>query len=103
MAIVPTIPAPLAFDWDEGNNAKNELKHNVRRHESEEMFLSNPLVVYDEEHSQKEERYAAYGETLMGRLLSIIFTLRNDKIRVISARDQDKQERRIYEQYRQTI
>lgn len=87
------------FDWDGGNAEKNWDLHKVSRSEAEEIFFNHPiLVVLDEEHSQREQRYAVLGKTNAGRRLSIIFTVRGTLIRVISARDMSRRERRFYEQ-----
>lgn len=88
------------FDWDEGNVDKNEIKHNVKWMESEQVFFNKPLLfIKDTIHSISEERYYAYGKTEGGRLLTIVFTIRDDKIRVISARDMSKKERQSYEKH----
>ena len=92
------LPVPLSFDWNKGNLDKNWLKHKVSLKEAEEIFFSRPLKIFeDEKHSQKEERLLAYGITNRRRQLMIVFTLRGEKIRIISARNQNKKERRIYE------
>ena len=85
------------FEWDEWNAQKNWLKHGVYFRESEQLFKNEPLnIFYDRQHSQDENRFAAFGRTDAGRLLTVIFTLRNNKIRIISARDRSRKER-IYE------
>ena len=56
------------------------------------------LVAADEKHSQQELRYAALGHTNEGRRLMIVFSVREMLVRVLSARDQSRQERRVYEQ-----
>ncbi len=87
------------FEWDEHNLYKNERKHNVHYTEVEELFFNRPLVVGDDhKHSQSEKRYYVLGRTDAGRKLFVVFTIRNNKIRVISARDMSRKERRIYEQ-----
>ncbi|PJC29162.1 hypothetical protein CO053_00820 [Candidatus Shapirobacteria bacterium CG_4_9_14_0_2_um_filter_40_11] len=92
------LPVPLSFDWNKGNLDKNWLKHKVSLKEAEEIFFNRPLKIFeDEKHSQKEERLLAYGITNRRRQLMIVFTLRGEKIRIISARNQNKKERRIYE------
>ena len=89
------------FDWDSWNISKNKEKHNVDFSECEETFLNSPIVVgEDEKHSISEERHYMLGKTDSGRLLFIVFTIRKDKIRVISARDMSKKERGVY--YEQT-
>jgi len=91
------LPEPLDFEWDKGNNDKNFKKHNVSNKEAEEVFDSEPLILLeDAKHSSQEKRYQALGKINKGRLLSIIFTLR-EKVRIISARDMNKKERRGYE------
>jgi uncharacterized protein len=87
------------FDWDESNREKNWEKHGVLASECEEVFFNLPLLLQsDDAHSQKEPRYFVLGHTIAGRRLFIAFTVREDKIRVISARDMSKKERKIYEQ-----
>lgn len=86
------------FDWDEGNRDKNRIKHNVSTGEAEQIFFNEPLIVLDDEkHSDKEQRYAAFGITDKGRTLVIIFTIRSSKLRIISARDMTRQERAFYD------
>ncbi len=88
------------FDWDRGNALKND-RHGVTMLEAEQIFFFVPLIVTpDERHSQTEPRFRALGQTLLGRRLAIIFTLRDSGslIRVISARDMHRKERAIYEQ-----
>ena len=86
-----------SFQWDEGNANKNWERHRVSRSESEEVFFNNPLVVTDDDvHSTTEDRYFALGRTHRGRLLFTVFTVRRQKIRVISTRDMTKKEREVY-------
>lgn len=92
------------FDWDEGNARKNE-KHGVTRSEAEQIFFNEPLFITpDEEHSQSERRYRAFGKTSSERLLTVIFTFRKDKtlLRVISARNMNARERKLYEHKTET-
>lgn len=90
----------VGFDWDRGNTLKND-KHGVTMLEAEQIFFVAPLVITpDERHSKTEPRFRALGQTLLGRKLAIIFTLRagGTLIRVISARDMHRKERTIYGQ-----
>ena len=96
MEIKELIQPVVGFAWDKGNISKNWIKHRVSPSECEDVFFNRPLVEIDHEHSQQEERYFAYGITNTGRLLFIVFTLRKNKIRVISAKKMIKKERRIY-------
>lgn len=86
------------FDWDDSNSEKNWLTHGVRRSECEEVLLNRPLIVAAR-HSPEipEARHHAMGETGSGRRLFVVFTVRGDMVRVISARDMSSRERRVYE------
>jgi uncharacterized DUF497 family protein len=89
----------VGFDWDDGNVEKNWTKHAVRFTECEEVFYHAPLVApAPARRGPGEERFVARGETALGRLLSIIFTFRGDRVRVISARDMSRKERLEYSQ-----
>lgn len=85
------------FDWNEGN-LDHIKKHNVDYKECESIFSNKPLFISeDEEHSRLEKRYRAYGKSDFNRLLNVIFTVRRNNMRVISARDQNKKERREFQ------
>src|SRR2546422_11650688 len=73
--------------------------HQVSQGECEQVFFNRPLVLApDLEHSEREARYAALGRTHAARGLAVVFTIRGTLVRVISARDMSRRERRIYEQ-----
>lgn len=85
------------FDWDAGNKEKN-LKHGVHASECEQVFFNEPLVIMgDPKHSVAEDRFAAFGQTDLGRMLVVVYTPRGTLIRVISARDMNRREREFYE------
>ena len=89
----------VGFDWDEGNRQKNWEKHQVDYTECEEVFFNTPLLISEAtRHSPQEKRYYVLGRSDTGRTLFLAFTVRNNKIRIISARDQSKKERKIYGQ-----
>jgi uncharacterized DUF497 family protein len=92
-----TLNQCVGFDWDKGNQSKNEDKHLVTRFECEQVFFNEPLLLYEDiAHSQNENRHYALGKTDSGRALFIAFTIRKKLIRIISSRDMSKKERRIY-------
>ncbi len=89
----------VGFHWDEGNVDKKRDRHNVENWECEQVFFNAPLLIIDDSrHSATEERWAAFGYTDEGRLLTVIFTKRGSLIRIISARDMSRKERRFYEE-----
>jgi uncharacterized DUF497 family protein len=89
------------FDWDDDNIRKSADKHDVSQAEAESIFFNDPLIVIgDAKHSETEQRFNALGKTAQSRLLHITFTLRQNgtMVRVISARDMHRKERKAYEQ-----
>lgn len=92
------LPDPLIFEWDRGNRDKNILKHGVTNQEAEAIFTNKPILMSeDKRHSSQERRFQALGKTDEGRLLFISFTIRGKNVRIISVRDMNRKEERIYE------
>jgi uncharacterized DUF497 family protein len=86
------------FQWDEGNAEKNWVHHHVSQGEAEQVFFNRPLVVVEgEQRTEFTRRYYALGHTDASRFLFIVFTIRDELIRVISARPMSRRERRVYE------
>jgi hypothetical protein len=93
--------AVTGFGWDEGNARKSVDKHGVSQAEAEQIFFNEPLLLLpDQRHGEQEQRFHALGRTDEDRLLHLTFTMRGagKLIRIISARDMHRKERRIYEQ-----
>ncbi len=87
------------FDWDAGNAEKNWQAHRVSAAEAEQVFYNRPvLITEDPGHSVTEPRFAALGKTDADRTLHVVFTVRGPLVRVISARDASRKERRAYAQ-----
>ena len=86
------------FEWDDGNLLKNWDKHQVTPSECEQIYFNKPLFLKNDiNHSLDEIRLYALGRTDENRKLFIAFTVRNNQIRVISARDMSRKEREVYE------
>ena len=97
MAQIPKFKDSIGFQWDKGNLDKNWERHRVSPFECEQVFFNQPLIVKeDSRHSKKESRHYALGITDIERMLFVVFTLRGKLIRVISARDMSRKERRVY-------
>lgn len=93
-----TLKEPLFFDWDEGNEQKNWIKHKVLAREAEDTFYDrSKLLLEDIKHSSGEQRFILIGNTKQRRMLFIIFTVREKRIRIISARDTNRKEEMLYE------
>jgi uncharacterized DUF497 family protein len=85
------------FEWDAGNSNKNWYLHSVTDSECEDVFFNLPLIVAaDTKRSDSEKRFYALGRTENNRRLFIAFTVRENLIRVISARDMTRSEQRKY-------
>lgn len=81
------------FDWDVGNKAK--VLKRMPLEVAESAFMGEPCIFHDERHSQNEPRWLLMN-TVNQRAIAVIFTVRNDKIRIVSARYMHKKEVRKY-------
>ena len=89
----------MEFEWDVNKAGTNREKHGVSFEEAVEVFADRlSSTVADPDHSLGEQRFVMFGRTSAGRYLVAAFTERDDKIRIISAREMTRSERRAYEQ-----
>ena len=92
------VEAIIGFEWDDGNIHKNKNKHGLKWTTIEEVFFNTPLLIIEDfKHSSDECRCVALGKNNFHDLITVVFTIRNQHIRVISARAMSKKERVIYE------
>ena len=102
MDIYERLAQAAGFEWDAGNAEKNWARHQVGTAECEQVFFNQPLLVGPgPKHSNLEPRLYALGQTNSARRLLIVFTLRGDLVRVISARDMSRKERKEYARHEQ--
>lgn len=88
----------IVFEWDKGNLDKSHRKHGVTPEEAESVFTDeNSLVLPDKKHSIIEKRFAIFGKSNLNRYLYVVFTVRKEKIRIISARRMHRKEVEKYE------
>ena len=89
----------LRFAWDPRKAKSNEQKHGVSFDEAATIFFDeHALLVEDEDHSVKEERFILLGLSISLRLLVVVHALPGkDVIRIISARKANRLETREYE------
>jgi len=89
----------IEFEWDRGNREKNWAKHGISTKEPEDIFFDKrSFTTKDVKHSTIEDRFQVLGKTVKGKYLTVYFTVRSNKIRVISARPMSRKERKQYEQ-----
>ncbi|MEO8348673.1 MAG: BrnT family toxin [Acidobacteriota bacterium] len=97
------LASAIGFDWDESNADKNWIKHAVRFTECEEVFARGFLAIPTRNRpGSREERFVVLGRTALGRRLSIAFTFRGYRVRVISARGMNRKENREYSRNEET-
>ena len=88
----------VGFEWDKWNIDKSYQKHSITPNETEEVFLDEDVKIEkDLKHQEQEERYIAIGKTTENKMLFLVFTIRKDKIRVISGRQANKKEKEVYQ------
>ncbi len=87
------------FEWDEGNSLKNNIKHGIAIEQIEACFYDEEIIPLgiQIEPSVEEERYGIIAKDFEGIILFISFTIREDKIRPVSARVANKKERHRYD------
>ncbi len=89
----------MRFEWDPQKAKINLRKHRVAFTEAATVF-GDPLsiTVPDPDHSMDEERLLIIGQSQQGRLLIVAFAEREDRIRIISARELTRSEKIAYEE-----
>ena len=86
----------MEFEWDPDKATGNFEKHGID-------FADAALVLYDDlavtvpDDDADEERFVTLGTDALGRLLVVVYTWRDERIRIISARRATRKERRRYE------
>ena len=91
----------LKFEWDPNKNIINKIEHKVSFEEASTIFLNSFLEIPDIEHSINEERFTAFGISVLRRELFVCYCYRNkigeeEIIRIISARKATKEEKEDY-------
>ncbi len=92
------LPEPLSFEWDQWNENKILSKHGITSRQCEEVFKSeSSFIEKDVFHSSIEERYVLIGKTNSQVNMYTVFTVRNNLVRIISARYMHQKEIEMYE------
>ncbi|MEX1128028.1 MAG: BrnT family toxin [Vicinamibacterales bacterium] len=89
----------MTFGWDPKKAASNLAKHGVDFREAATVF-DDPLATTfaDDEHSDSEKRFVTIGMSALARVLVVVHTDAHDQMRIISAREATRRERRFYEE-----
>jgi uncharacterized DUF497 family protein len=84
----------MTFEWD-AENRRHIARHGITPEEAQEAVLIEPLEA-DVQHHESEERVLCFGRTKSGRLLTVLYTERNDKIRIVTAYGMTGEQQRLY-------
>jgi hypothetical protein len=87
------------FEWDVNKEERNYKKHGITFEDAATVFWDYlSITISDLEHSTTEDRYITVGKSIKGQTLVVVHCDRKEKIRIISARKADPDERRKYEE-----
>ena len=84
----------LDFEWD-SQNVRHLTRHEIEPAEVEEVFHNEPAIK-GHDVVDGEDRWTAVGTTLSLRVLVLIFTIRNERVRVITGWDADRRTKKEY-------
>ena len=91
----------MVVTWDEKKNRANQERHGISFNQAQALFTSgiDYLEIFDEEHSDVEERFIAIGPIKHGLVLVVWTEREDDIVRIISARWAMARERKLYDSY----
>jgi uncharacterized DUF497 family protein len=87
-------------EWDPAKAASNLAKHGVRFADAMFVFQDELALTIRDPYTAEEERFVTVGMDPLGRVLVVVYTWRNERIRLISARPATPSERKQYEEAR---
>jgi len=86
----------MRIEWDQGKNEANFQKHGLWLDDAWAVFEGPMTIRVDDRKSYGETRYAALG-CLENTIVFLVYTIRDDAVRMISMRRANRRERKIYE------
>jgi uncharacterized protein len=87
----------MYVEWDPGKAADNRRKHRVHFAEAANVLLDPRAMTQEDPLAQGEQRFVTVGMDLLGRILTVAYTYRGERPRLISARRATRKERQQYE------
>lgn len=88
----------IEFEWDQHKAKTNIKKHRVSFREAATVLRDSlGITIFDPDHSENEDRFISIGMSKSGRLLLVAHTERENRVRIISARELNRLERKAYE------
>ncbi len=89
----------MIFEWDARKAAANRRKHRVSFEDAATVFLDPLAITFpDPDHSSKENREITIGTTMKVHLVFVSHCERGGRMRIISAREATRAERKQYEE-----
>jgi len=88
----------VAFEWDKRKARSNLQRHGVDFADAATIFDDQRALSMEDEMAYDEQRFVALGRDALGRLLVVVYTWREDNMRIISARQATNRERRLYKE-----
>ena len=86
----------MEFDWDPAKSEANSKKHGISFDEAKDIFDGPILTRIDDRQDYGEKRHISLGALSPAAVLVVIHTERGDKLRLISARNANRRERKVY-------
>jgi len=90
----------MSYQWDPGKATSNLEKHGIDFADAVGVFEDEWALTIEEQYIVGEQRFVTIGMDFPGRVLVVVYTYRNEGIRLISARTATKRERGAYERKR---
>ena len=87
----------MEFEWDPRKAAVNLRKHGVDFADAGTLLHDEQAITISDEDSDEEDRFVTLGLDALGRVLVVVYTWREDRPRLLSARKATRRERRRYE------
>ena len=88
---------PVAYEWNPAKAAENFQKHGVLFAHACSSLEDERALTFEDSPTEDERRWVCLGMDGLGRILTVVYAWRNDKIRLISARRATRRERDQYE------
>ena len=86
----------MEYEWDDNKNQKNQIKHSIDFYDAILIFDDNDRIeLLDDRKDYQEKRYQTIG-IVFDVVLTVIYTIRNNRYRIISARKASRHERETY-------
>lgn len=83
------------FDWDDAN-ILHVAEHGIAPEEAEQVLLGDPLEFDFDTSTEGEDRWSYIGETASGDVLQVVITIREERVRVVTAFEPTRQDKMIY-------